>query len=155
MKLIFPVAAGLILFILVATLRSALAPLYLLTAVVLEFAATLGASVPVFQQLGGETGVSFVLPLVLVLFVVALGTDLRRQRGAASAASLGAHFGAHPQTGVRPRRGGCQQEQRWQCWLSTTKGAISRIGGRRVGMSTAHPSESTIQSSIARAPLVA
>jgi putative drug exporter of the RND superfamily len=29
----------------------------------------------VFQQLGGETGVSFVLPLVLFLFVVALGTD--------------------------------------------------------------------------------
>jgi putative drug exporter of the RND superfamily len=75
MKLIFPVAAGLILFILVATLRSAVAPLYLLTAVVLEFAATLGAAVLVFQDIGGETGVSFILPLVLFLFVVALGTD--------------------------------------------------------------------------------
>jgi putative drug exporter of the RND superfamily len=75
MKLIFPVAAGLILFILIATLRSAVAPLYLLTAVVLEFAATLGAAVLVFQQLGGATGLAFVLPLVLFLFVVALGTD--------------------------------------------------------------------------------
>jgi RND superfamily putative drug exporter len=75
MKLIFPVAAGLILFILMATLRSAVAPLYLLTAVVLEFAATLGAAVLVFQELGGATGVAFVLPLVLFLFVVALGTD--------------------------------------------------------------------------------
>jgi len=75
MKMIFPVAAGLILFILVGTLRSVVAPLYLLTAVVLEFAATLGAAVLVFQQLGGETGVSFILPLVLFLFVVALGTD--------------------------------------------------------------------------------
>jgi RND superfamily putative drug exporter len=75
MKLIFPVAAGLILFILIGTLRSAVAPLYLLTAVILEFAATLGAAVLVFQQLGGATGVSFVLPLVLFLFVVALGTD--------------------------------------------------------------------------------
>jgi RND superfamily putative drug exporter len=75
MKLIFPVAAGLILFILVGTLQSAVAPLYLLTAVVLEFAATLGAAVLVFQQLGGETGISFILPLVLFLFVVALGTD--------------------------------------------------------------------------------
>jgi putative drug exporter of the RND superfamily len=75
MKLIFPVAAGLILFILIATLRSAFAPLYLLTAVVLEFAATLGAAVLVFQQLGGATGLAFVLPLVLFLFVVALGTD--------------------------------------------------------------------------------
>jgi len=75
MKMIFPVAAGLILFILIGTLRSAVAPLYLLTAVVLEFAATLGAAVLVFQQLGDATGLSFVLPLVLFLFVVALGTD--------------------------------------------------------------------------------
>jgi putative drug exporter of the RND superfamily len=75
MKLIFPVAAGLILFILIATLRSAVAPLYLLTAAVLEFAATLGAAVLVFQHLGGATGLAFVLPLVLFLFVVALGTD--------------------------------------------------------------------------------
>jgi putative drug exporter of the RND superfamily len=75
MKLIFPVAAGLILFILITTLRSAVAPLYLLMAVVLEFAATLGAAVLVFQQLGGATGLAFVLPLVLFLFVVALGTD--------------------------------------------------------------------------------
>jgi RND superfamily putative drug exporter len=75
MKLIFPVAAGLILFILVGALRSAAAPLYLLTAVVLEFTATLGAAVLIFQELGGRAGVSFVLPLVLFLFVVALGTD--------------------------------------------------------------------------------
>jgi RND superfamily putative drug exporter len=75
MKLIFPIAAGLILFILIGTLRSAVAPLYLLTAVVLEFVATLGAAVLAFQQLGGATGLAFVLPLVLFLFVVALGTD--------------------------------------------------------------------------------
>src|SRR5215212_433639 len=75
MKLIFPVAAGLILFILMGTLRSMVAPLYLLTAVVLEFAATLGAAVLVFELLGDAAGLSFVLPLVLFLFVVALGTD--------------------------------------------------------------------------------
>jgi putative drug exporter of the RND superfamily len=75
MRLIFPVAAALILLILVATLRSAIAPLYLLGAVVLEFAATLGAAVLVFQQIGGEAGVAFILPLTLFLFVVALGTD--------------------------------------------------------------------------------
>ena len=75
MKLIFPVAAALILLILVGTLRSAVAPLYLLAAVVLEFAATLGAAVLAFQLLGGAAGLSFVLPLVLFLFVVALGTD--------------------------------------------------------------------------------
>jgi putative drug exporter of the RND superfamily len=75
LKLVFPVAAALILLILLATLRSAVAPLYLLTAVALEFAATLGASVLVVQHLSGDTGVAFTLPLVLFLFVVALGTD--------------------------------------------------------------------------------
>jgi putative drug exporter of the RND superfamily len=75
MALIFPIAAGLILAILVFTLRSLVAPLYLLAAVALEFAATLGASVLVVQELGGKDGVTFTLPLVLFLFVVALGTD--------------------------------------------------------------------------------
>jgi RND superfamily putative drug exporter len=75
MALIFPIAAGLILLILVATLRSVVAPLYLLAAVALEFVATLGASVLMVQELGGQEGVAFTLPLVLFLFVVALGTD--------------------------------------------------------------------------------
>ena len=75
MRLILPVAAALILLILLVTLRSAVAPLYLLAAVVLEFAATLGASVLAFQMLGGQAGLAFTLPLVMFLFVVALGTD--------------------------------------------------------------------------------
>jgi putative drug exporter of the RND superfamily len=75
MKKILPIAVLLIGLILVATLRSVTAPLYLLGAVALEFAATLGASVLVFQLLGGQPGVAFTLPLILFLFVVALGTD--------------------------------------------------------------------------------
>jgi putative drug exporter of the RND superfamily len=75
MRLILPVAAGLILLILVATLRSLVAPVYLLVAVVLEFSATLGASVLAFQHVGGEPGLAFILPLTMFLFVVALGTD--------------------------------------------------------------------------------
>jgi putative drug exporter of the RND superfamily len=75
LKLVFPVAATLILLILVVTLRSAVAPLYLLSAVALEFAATLGASVFVVQHLSGDAGVAFTLPLTVFLFVVALGTD--------------------------------------------------------------------------------
>jgi RND superfamily putative drug exporter len=75
LKLIFPLAAGLILLILVALLRSVVAPVYLLAAVGLEFAATLGAAVTLFQGALGEAGVAFTLPLVLFLFVVALGTD--------------------------------------------------------------------------------
>ncbi len=75
LKLIFPVAALLIAAILVVTLRSVLAPLYLLAAVGLEFAATMGASTLLFQGALGEPGLAFTLPLILFLFVVALGTD--------------------------------------------------------------------------------
>jgi RND superfamily putative drug exporter len=75
LKLIFPLAAALIFVILVVLLRSAVAPVYLLVAVALEFAATLGAATLLFQHGLGQPGVAFTMPLVLFLFVVALGTD--------------------------------------------------------------------------------
>ena len=74
-RVVYPVAAAMILLILILLLRSAVAPLYLLGAVALGFAATLGASVAVFQGLAGEAGLSFATPLILYLFVVAIGTD--------------------------------------------------------------------------------
>lgn len=74
-RVVFPVAAALILLILIALLRSLVAPLYLLASVALGFVATLGATVAVFQGLGDEPGLSFALPLILYLFVVAIGTD--------------------------------------------------------------------------------
>ncbi|MFD8638175.1 MMPL family transporter [Streptomyces sp. NPDC059533] len=75
LKVVFPVAAALIALILFALLRSLLAPVILLAAVGLGFAATLGASTLLFQHALGRAGVDFTLPLVLFLFVVALGTD--------------------------------------------------------------------------------
>ncbi|MFF0296076.1 MMPL family transporter [Kitasatospora sp. NPDC004614] len=75
LKLVFPVAAALIAVILLLLLRSLLAPLALMLAVGAGFTATLGASTLVFQHLRSEPGVAFTLPLVLFLFVVALGTD--------------------------------------------------------------------------------
>ncbi|MFI5527682.1 MMPL family transporter [Kitasatospora sp. NPDC051853] len=75
LRLVFPVAAALIGLILLLLLRSLLAPVVLMLAVGLGFAATLGASTLLFQHGLGEPGVSFTLPLVLFLFVVALGTD--------------------------------------------------------------------------------
>jgi RND superfamily putative drug exporter len=75
LRLILPVAAGLILLILIVLLRSVVAPAYLLIAVGLEFIATFGAAVLVFQHMVGREGVAFSLPVVLYLFVVALGTD--------------------------------------------------------------------------------
>lgn len=72
---VFPVAAVLILCILALLLQSAVAPWYLMGAVGLGFAATLGAAVGVFQDLGHDSGLVFILPIVMYLFVVALGTD--------------------------------------------------------------------------------
>jgi RND superfamily putative drug exporter len=73
--IVFPVAAALILIILGVLLQSAVAPWYLMAAVGLGFAATLGASVLVFEHAAGEGGLTFILPIVMYLFVVALGTD--------------------------------------------------------------------------------
>jgi RND superfamily putative drug exporter len=72
---VFPVAAVIILLILGLLLRSAVAPWYLMVSVGLGFAATLGATVLVFQTLAGQSGLVFLLPIYMYLFVVALGTD--------------------------------------------------------------------------------
>ncbi|HXP53688.1 MAG TPA: MMPL family transporter, partial [Streptosporangiaceae bacterium] len=72
---VFPVAAVIILLILGLLLRSAVAPWYLMVSVGLGFAATLGATVLVFQTLAGQAGLVFLLPIYMYLFVVALGTD--------------------------------------------------------------------------------
>jgi RND superfamily putative drug exporter len=72
---VFPTAAIIILVILALLLRSVVAPWYLLVSVGLGFGATLGASVLVFQGLGGQPGLVFLLPVYMYLFVVALGTD--------------------------------------------------------------------------------
>ena len=72
---VFPIAALLIALVLGLLLRSVVAPLYLLGAVALGFVATLGAGVALFQGLGSEPGLLFILPVMLYLFVVAIGTD--------------------------------------------------------------------------------
>jgi RND superfamily putative drug exporter len=74
-SIVFPVAAVLILIMLGLLLQSVVAPWYLMAFVGLGFAATLGASVGIFQDLDGQSGLSFVLPIMMYLFVVALGTD--------------------------------------------------------------------------------
>lgn len=75
MKVIFPVAGLLIALILGLLLRSVVAPWYLMLAVVLGYAATLGATVFVFQGLVDHAGVMFMLPIMIYMFVVAIGTD--------------------------------------------------------------------------------
>ncbi|WP_327097455.1 MMPL family transporter [Nocardia vinacea] len=73
--IVFPVAAVLIMIVLGLLLRSLVAPWYLMASVFLGFAATLGAAVLVFQHIQGESGLMFTLPVIMYLFVVALGTD--------------------------------------------------------------------------------
>jgi putative drug exporter of the RND superfamily len=75
LSVILPVAALLIAAILALLLRSLIAPVYLVGAVLLNFAATLGAAVYLFQGAAGKPGVTFQLPIVLYLFVLAIGTD--------------------------------------------------------------------------------
>jgi putative drug exporter of the RND superfamily len=74
-KVVFPAAALVIMVILALLLRSLVAPIYLMAAVGLGFAATLGATVIVFQHILGESGLIFMLPIYIYLFVTALGTD--------------------------------------------------------------------------------
>jgi RND superfamily putative drug exporter len=74
-RTVFPVAALLIMVILGLLLRSVVAPWYLIASVGLGFGATLGATVWIFQELQGHSGLMFMLPVIMYLFVVAIGTD--------------------------------------------------------------------------------
>ncbi len=72
---VFPAAAIAIGLLLAWLLRSLVAPLYLLGAVMLGFSATLGVTVGAFQGIFGEAGLKSTLPVIVYLFVVAVGTD--------------------------------------------------------------------------------
>jgi putative drug exporter of the RND superfamily len=72
---IFPVAGVFIAIVLALLLRSVVAPLYLMAAVVLGYLSTMGATVIVFLGLGDANGLGFALPMLVYLFVVAIGTD--------------------------------------------------------------------------------
>jgi RND superfamily putative drug exporter len=74
-KTVFPIAALLIMLILGLLLRSAVAPWYLMASVGLGFGATLGATSLLFQHLEHKSGIMFMLPMFIYLFVVAIGTD--------------------------------------------------------------------------------
>jgi RND superfamily putative drug exporter len=74
-SVVFPVAAVIIALILALVLRSVVAPLYLLASVGLGFAATLGSTVLLFQHGSNSNGLIFMLPIIMYMFVVALGTD--------------------------------------------------------------------------------
>ncbi|MGW2424540.1 MMPL family transporter [Streptomyces sp. NPDC001709] len=74
-KVVFPAAGVAIMLILGLLLRSVVAPVYLMVSVALGFGATLGATVWLFQNSQGKNGLLFTLPVIVYLFVVAIGTD--------------------------------------------------------------------------------
>jgi RND superfamily putative drug exporter len=72
---VFPVAIVVIGLLLCIVMRSLIAPLYLIASVGLSFAAALGLSVVIFIKLGGNTGLTFILPFLMFIFLLALGED--------------------------------------------------------------------------------
>jgi RND superfamily putative drug exporter len=61
--------------VLALLLRSLIAPLYLLMTVLLSYGSTLGIITWIFQDLMGQPGVSFTIPIVVFVLLVALGSD--------------------------------------------------------------------------------
>jgi putative drug exporter of the RND superfamily len=72
---IVPVVIALLAVLLGLLLRSVIAPLYLVATVLLSYFAALGLAVLLFQIAGGQTGLNFVLPFLLFVFLMALGED--------------------------------------------------------------------------------
>jgi putative drug exporter of the RND superfamily len=72
---IIPVVAILIALLLAIVLRSLVAPLYLVTSVLLSYLAALGLTALIFVHLGGQSGINFVLPFLMFVFLMALGSD--------------------------------------------------------------------------------
>ncbi|HWF56838.1 MAG TPA: MMPL family transporter [Candidatus Dormibacteraeota bacterium] len=72
---ILPLVAVLIALLLAIVLRSLTAPLYLVASVVLSYLAAIGITALIFVRLGGQSGINFVLPFLMFVFLMALGSD--------------------------------------------------------------------------------
>ncbi|HVB53005.1 MAG TPA: MMPL family transporter [Candidatus Acidoferrales bacterium] len=72
---IIPLVTVLIALLLALVLRSLVAPVYLVVSVVLSYLAALGVVSIVFVHILGQDGVNFLLPFLLFVFLMALGSD--------------------------------------------------------------------------------
>jgi uncharacterized membrane protein YdfJ with MMPL/SSD domain len=61
--------------VLALLLRSLIAPLYLLVTVLLSYGTTLGIVSWIFQGILGQDGISFMIPIIVFVLLVALGSD--------------------------------------------------------------------------------
>ena len=72
---VVPVAIVVIGLLLCLVMRSLIAPLYLIASVALSYFAALGLSVILFIKIGGSEGLTFILPFLMFIFLLALGED--------------------------------------------------------------------------------
>jgi putative drug exporter of the RND superfamily len=72
---IIPIVMIVLALLLAIVLRSLIAPLYLVVSVALSYLASLGLAVLVFELIGGQDGINFVLPFFMFIFIMALGQD--------------------------------------------------------------------------------
>jgi RND superfamily putative drug exporter len=72
---VIPIAIAVIAVLLALVMRSLIAPLYLIASVVLSYFAALGLTVLLFVNVAGQPGLTFILPFLLFVFLLALGED--------------------------------------------------------------------------------
>jgi RND superfamily putative drug exporter len=72
---IVPIAILAITLLLALVLRSFVAPLYLIVSVAVSYFAALGVATIVFIDIGGASGLTFILPFLMFIFLLALGED--------------------------------------------------------------------------------
>ena len=75
LRTVIPIAIAVITVLLAMVMRSLIAPLYLIVSVVLSYFAALGLTVLVFTKVAGQPGLTFILPFLLFMFLLALGED--------------------------------------------------------------------------------
>ena len=64
-----------VLAVLILLLKSLVAPLYLMATVLLSYGATLGIITWLFQDVLGQGGISYMIPVLLFVLLIALGAD--------------------------------------------------------------------------------
>ncbi len=75
LRTVIPIAIAVIAVLLALVMRSLVAPLYLIASVVLSYFSALGLTVLVFMKAAGQPGLTFILPFLLFVFLLALGED--------------------------------------------------------------------------------
>jgi putative drug exporter of the RND superfamily len=72
---VIPIAILVIGVLLAIVMRSLVAPLYLIASVAISYFAALGLAVLIFIKIGHSSGLTFILPFLLFIFLLALGED--------------------------------------------------------------------------------